>query len=33
MNVEEINKYVKMLVGNLSFSVDYNNLVNGSKDF
>lgn len=31
MNVEEINKYVKMLVGNLSFSMDYNNLVNGSK--
>ena len=31
MNVEEINKYVKMLVGNLSFSMDYNNIVNGSK--
>lgn len=31
MNVEEINKNVKMLVGNLSFSMDYNNLVNGTK--
>lgn len=31
MNVSEINKYINMLVGNLSFSMDYNNLVNGSK--
>lgn len=31
MNVEAINKYVRMLVGNLTFSMDYNQLVNGSK--
>lgn len=31
MNVGVINKYVKMLVGNLSFSMDYNNLINESK--
>ena len=31
MNAEEIKKYVNLLVANLSFRMDYNNLVNGSK--
>ncbi|MBR3362210.1 MAG: hypothetical protein IKG39_12860 [Lachnospiraceae bacterium] len=31
MNVKEINRYVNMLVGNLSFTMDYNHFVNGSK--
>ena len=31
MNVEEINKQIKMLIGNLSFTMDYNQLIKGTK--
>ena len=31
MNIDEINRYVKMLVGNLTFTADYNNIVKGNK--
>lgn len=31
MKVNEINKYINLLVGNLSFTMDYNNLCKGTK--